>query len=65
MNIRQYIINNFKNASCNEIRDAIEASIKESDEVTLPGLGVFLELLWNNSDENNKSYIINTLKKNL
>lgn len=65
MDIRTYIINNFKDSSTNEIKDAIEASIKEKDEVTLPGLGVFLEILWSYSDNENKEYIVNTLKKGL
>jgi small acid-soluble spore protein I (minor) len=65
MDIRNHIINNFKDASLDEIKKTIEASIEENDEVTLPGLGVFFEIVWNNSDDNNKKYIINTLKNNI
>ena len=42
---------------------SIESSIKDKEDVTLPGLGVFFEVLWNNSDESSKDYILNTLKK--
>ena len=62
--IRNHIINNFKNASKEEFKSSIEESIKENDEITLPGLGVFFEIVWNNSDENNKDYILNILEKN-
>ena len=41
MNIRDHIINNFKGDNYEELERAIEESIKEQDEVTLPGMGVF------------------------
>lgn len=63
--IRNHIINNFKDATKDEFKTSIEASIKENDEITLPGLGVFFEIVWNNSDENSKEYILNTLKKSI
>ncbi len=65
INIRQHILNNFKDANKSEIKASIEASIEKKDEITLPGLGVFFEVLWENSDENSKEYIINTLKNSL
>lgn len=65
IDIRKHIISNFKDAEIDEIKASIESSIKENDEITLPGLGVFFELLWSNSDENSKEYILNTLKNSL
>lgn len=65
IDIRDYIKNNFKNSNTNEIRDSIEESIKSKDEVILPGLGVLFEILWNNSSDNIKNDIINTLDKNM
>ena len=65
IDIRKHIISNFKDAETDEIKASIESSIKEKDEITLPGLGVFFELLWSNSDENSKEYILNTLKNSL
>ncbi len=65
IDIRKHIISNFKDADVSEIKTSIEASIKEKDEITLPGLGVFFEVLWANSDENSKEYILNTLKNSL
>ena len=43
--IRDHILNNFKNANKEEIKTSIEASISEKKEITLPGLGVFFEIL--------------------
>lgn len=65
IDIRNHILENFKDVSLDEIKASIETSIQEKEELTLPGLGVFFELLWNNSDENSKEYILNTLKKAL
>ena len=63
IDIRKTIMENFKNAETEEIKTSINSSIEEGEEVTLPGLGVFFELLWKNSDENEQEYILNTLKK--
>ena len=65
MSIRDYIIHNFKQNSTLEIQNSIEESIKEKEEVTLPGLGVFFELLWIHSDSNLKEEILKTLKSSL
>ena len=65
IDIRKSIINNFKNSNIDEIKNSIEESIFDKDEITLPGLGVFFEILWNNSDDTKKDYILQTLKKGL
>ena len=61
--IRDYIINNFKDDDTETIKRAIEESIKEQDEVTLPGMGVFFEIIWTDSNEEDKNKILNLLKK--
>ena len=48
MNIKEYIINNFKDSDKEEIKDSIIASIESNDEVVLPGLGVLFEIIWKN-----------------
>ena len=63
--IRDHIINNFKNDSIENIREAITESIKEQDEVTLPGLGVFFSLIWNEADEDKKEEILDLIRKGL
>lgn len=65
IDIREHIKNNFKEAESDEIKASIESSISEHDEITLPGMGVFFEILWEYSDEASKEYILNTLKKGL
>ena len=65
IDIRKSIINNFKESDIEEIKNSIEESISDKDEITLPGLGVFFEILWNNSDDTKKDYILQTLKKGL
>ena len=52
--IRDYIINNFQNDNEETIKNAINESIKEQDEVTLPGMGVFFEIIWQDSNESEK-----------
>ncbi len=61
--IRDYIINNFKDDDVDTIRRAIDESIEEMDEVTLPGMGVFFEIIWKESNEDEKNKILETLKK--
>ena len=65
IDIRKNIMNNFKDAGIDEIKASIVSSIHDGKEITLPGLGVFFELLWNGSVENSKGFILSTIKKNL
>ncbi len=65
IDIRKNIIDNFNGASTDDIKTSITSSIEASEEVTLPGLGVFFELLWKNSDENEQVFILNAVKKGL
>lgn len=62
INIRDHIINNFKGDDENALREAIEESIKEDDEITLPGMGVFFEIIWTDANEDMKNKIIEMLK---
>lgn len=63
--IREHIRSNFKDSNQTEIKESIIASIESKDEVVLPGMGVFFEILWNGSDENLKETIVNTIQSNL
>lgn len=62
IDIRKNIINNFNGAKKDEIKASIISSIEDKEEITLPGLGVFFEILWKKSDEENQEYILNTLE---
>ena len=54
IDIRNYIIENFKEDNEEKIRDSIETTIKFKDEDALIGLGVLFELLWENSSEDER-----------
>ena len=62
-NIRHHIINNFKGDDFNTLRNAIEESVREKDELTLPGLGVFFELIWENAPQELKNEMIEIIRK--
>ena len=58
IDIRRYIIENFKDDNEEKIRDSIETTIKFRDEDALIGLGVLFEMIWNKaSDEERNNYL--------
>lgn len=63
MNIREHIINNFKGDDYTALKEAIDESVESKDEVTLPGLGVFFELIWENADQELKNNLIEIIRK--
>lgn len=63
MSIREHIINNFKGDDYNTLHQAIDESVTSQDEVTLPGLGVFLSIIWENADQELKNELIEIIKK--
>ena len=65
INIRNYIIESFKGDNENEIKESIDDTIKEGLEEALPGLGVFMELIWENASENLKKELLEILKAQL
>ncbi len=65
IDIRKSIKDNFKGASADEIKASITSSIDEGDEVTLPGVGVFFELLWVSCNDDEKDFILKKLENSL
>lgn len=65
INIRKSIVDNFKNSSKDEIKESIISSLKMNEEITLPGMGVFFEILWQNCSNELKDEIINIISDNL
>ncbi len=63
LDIRHHIINNFKGDNFNTLKNAIDESVEEKDELTLPGLGVFFELIWENADQELKNQLIEIIRK--
>lgn len=65
IDIRKYIINNFKEDSIEDIEKSITSSIESKSEDPLIGLGVLFELMWNNSSNQIKNNILSSIKKGL
>ena len=65
MSIKDYILNNFKNDNKESIKEAIVESINSKDEVTLPGMVVFMEIIWNNATDEMKNEMLSILENNL
>ena len=62
IDIRNYIIENFKDDNTEKIRDSIETTIKERDEDALIGLGVLFELLWKNLSQEEKEKTLENIR---
>ena len=65
ISIKNHIMNNFKGASKNNIKESIVSSFNDKDEITLPGLGVFFGIVWSNSSQEEQNRILDILKDNL
>lgn len=65
IDIREYIKNNFKEDTIEDIKVSIEQSISSHEDDPLIGLGVLFELLWNNSNKEEKEIILNNIKKGI
>ena len=65
VSIRKYIIDNFKGDNESEIEESINDTIKEGLEEALPGLGVFMELIWKNAKVDLKKELLEILKAQL
>ena len=65
ISIKEHIMDNFKGASKDDIRESIVSSFNDKDEITLPGLGVFFGIIWNKSSDDDKNKILDILKDSL
>ena len=65
INIREHIINNFRDDNTEVLKRAIEESIKEGDELTLPGMGVFLEIIWQGASDDLKNQMLGVIEKRI
>ena len=65
IDVRKYIINNFKEDTIEDIEKSITTSIESKSEDPLIGLGVLFELMWNNSNNELKESILTNIKKGL
>ena len=65
IDVRKYIINNFKDDELADIEKSITTSIESKSDDPLIGLGVLFELMWNNSNSDIKNTILTNIKKGL
>lgn len=65
ISIKKHIMDNFKDASKEDIRSSILSSFNDKDEITLPGLGVFFSLVWQKSSTDEQERILDILKNSL
>ena len=65
IDVRKYIINNFKEDTIEDIEKSITSSIESKSDDPLIGLGVLFEIMWNNSTNDVKNTILSNIKKGL
>lgn len=65
IDVRKYIIANFKDDNEEEIKKSIEESISSHEDDPLIGLGVLFELQWLNSSITEKETILKNIKKGM
>lgn len=65
LDIRENIYTNLKDEDENEIINTINESVITNDEIILPGLGVILELFWNNLNDTEKLKIANIVREKI
>lgn len=64
-NIRGAVLHNISGMGEQELEGMIIDSIKQGDEKLLPGLGVLFEVIWNNSSEQDRDHMVDTLHNQL
>lgn len=65
IDIRANVLEKIKNDDEQTIINTINESVITNDELVLPGLGVMLELFWNDLNDSEKMNIANIIKKNI
>ena len=65
MDMRKYIVNNFKDDDVSDIKDSIDSSIASMEEEPLIGLGVLFELAWKNANSDEQMQILKLIKVGL
>lgn len=63
LNLRKAILHNIKENSRDQLETTIVDAIQDGEEKLLPGLGVLFELIWKQSDENEKIEMLEALEK--
>ncbi|MED3962274.1 small acid-soluble spore protein SspI [Niallia taxi] len=65
LNLRNAIIHNVSGNSQEELKATIVDAIQNGEEKMLPGLGVLFEVIWQNSSDQDKTEMLQTLETGL
>ncbi len=65
INLREAILQNISNNNQEELEATIVDAIEVGEEKMLPGLGVLFELIWQQSDHNEKMEMLEALEKGI
>lgn len=65
LNLRNAIIDNVTGNTQDQLQDTIVDAISNGEEKMLPGLGVLFEVIWQNSSNDEKQEMIQTLESGL
>ena len=65
INIRENVIEKIKNDNEEDLIAMINDSVITNDEIVLPGLGVMLEIFWNDLSDEEKMNIALIIKKKI
>jgi small acid-soluble spore protein I (minor) len=65
LDLRAAVMYKMQGSSENDIRDTIQDAIVTKQEKTLPGLGVLFELVWNQSNPQEQSRMIELIHNKL
>ncbi|WP_440896053.1 small acid-soluble spore protein SspI [Amphibacillus sp. Q70] len=63
LNLRKAILANVSDNSQDELEATIVDAIQNGEEKMLPGLGVLFELIWQQSDQEKKSAMLQLLEQ--
>ncbi|WP_017756065.1 small acid-soluble spore protein SspI [Calidifontibacillus oryziterrae] len=65
INLRHAVIHNVVDNSKEQLEDTIIDAIRSQEEKMLPGLGVLFEVIWQNSNEEEKEEMLTNLRNGL
>lgn len=65
ISIRKAVIDNLSSSNNNSNKEIIDDATSSNTETILPGLGVMFEVLWKNSQTNEKNDIVNRISENI
>ena len=63
LNLRKAILENVTDNDKSQLEATIVDAIQNGEEKMLPGLGVFFELIWQQSDQSEQQEMLNALEQ--